>query len=224
MTAKDQTYRIPGGRTGVLLIHDTTRSEPDLYSIINDLARAGATILCPVLTSQSGALNACEEALNELHTTCETVIVVGISASAILGVTLAAKHPGKVDGLVLFAPLICPENARTPWYASFLTRLPSREIRGLVKAINQPTLIIQHRAAFDASFQNAAYLQHNLSGTVDLVVLDSAHQTGLIIERKLNFIDRVARKIIKPAQQVAPQSAPANARRSWLPSLQPAAA
>jgi hypothetical protein len=225
MTANDQAYRIPGSRTGILLIHAPTRSPSELYAIANGLARTGSTILCPRLTSQSGALNACEAALNELLTTCDAVIVVGASTSATLGLELAAKHPGKVAGLVLLAPVISPESGRTPWVASFLTCLPSRNLRTLVKAINQPTLIIQDRSGGDMSFHNAAYLQHNLSGTVDVAVLDGTRQNDLLIERNLNFIDRVARKLIKPAQQVPPQQTPAKARWwSWLPSLQPVAA
>jgi hypothetical protein len=223
MTANDQTYRIPGSSTGVLLIHGLAKSPSDLHLITNGLARTGSTVRCPRLPSQSGALNACEAALNDLHATCDTVIVVGTSTSATLGLELAAKYPGKVAGLVLLAPVISPESGRPPWVASLLTRLPSREFRSLVKAINQPTLIIQDRSGGDMSFHNAAYLQHNLSGTVDVVVLDGTHQNDLLVERNLNFIDRVARKLIKPAQQVPPPTL-AKARWSWLPSLQPAAA
>ncbi len=224
MTANDETYRIAGNRTGVLLISDFGASPSNLHDIANGLARAGSTIVCPRLTNQSGALTACEAALNELRARCDTVIVVGLSASTNLSLMLAAKHPGKVDGVALLAPVISRENGRIPWYGSIFARRPSSEFRHLVTAINQPAFVIQHRTGNDADFDTAAYLQNNLASTVEVAVLDMTHQNDLIIERTLSFIDRAARKIIKPAQQVASLRAPAIASLSWLPSLQPSAA
>ncbi len=224
MTANDQTHRIVGNRTGVLVIGEIGASPPNLHDIANGLARTGSTIVCPRLTNQSVALTACEAALNELRARCDTVIVVGLSTSANLSLMLAAGHPGKVDGLALLAPVISRENGRIPCYGSIFARRPSSEFRGLVTAINQPALVIQHRTGNDADFDAAAYLQNNLASTVEVAVVDITHQNDLIIERTLSFIDRVARKIIKPAQQVASLRAPARASFAWIPFLQTAAA
>lgn len=221
MTAHDQTYRSPGGRTGIILIHGIGGSPSDLHDIANGLARAGYTVLCPHLANHSSALSICEAGLNELHASCDTVIAGGFATGARLGLMLAAKHPNKVNGLALLAPAIWPTNA--PWYARPFSPGLSREVRRFLPAINQPALIVHTRNDDEAS-NTTSCLQHNLVGTVEVLVLDTRHQQDLAIERSASFIDRVARKITKPSQAVTPPHTPAKATPSWFPFFQAAAA
>ncbi len=221
MTANDQTYRIPGGRTGIILIHGTGGSPSDLHQIANGLSRAGYTVLCPHLPNHSSALSICEAGLSELHATCDTVIAGGLATGAHLSLMLAAKNPNKVNGLALLAPAVWPTNA--PWYARPFTSGLSREIRRCLPAINQPSLIVHSRNDEKAS-NTTACLQHNLTGTVEVLVLDARHPQDLAIERTADFIDRVARKITKPSQGVTLQLTPAKATPFRFPFFQAAAA
>ena len=82
------------------------------------------------------------------------------------------------------------------------------EHRRLVKAlmaelsgIAQPALIVHPREDDYADLNNAWYLQRNLKGTVDMVVLDDSYhivtvdrQRHVVVERMVAFADRMAAK------------------------------
>ena len=256
MAHMDHTYRIPGGRTGILLIHGPSETTTQMHLIANDLGRAGHTVLCPRLANHCGdeadlkagtsqantwqdRLTDCEAALDELRQSCDTVVVGGLSTGALLSLALATKHPGKVDGLALLAPVI----QQIPWYARLFRAVVSKTIgtlehsdlaeavRSALPDITQPVLIVHPRQDGYAGLHNAWYLQNHLPGTVEMVVLDNSNhmmsvdtQRDVVVDRTVSFIDRVARKIAKPCQKRAPALAPAKSY-AWRPSaLQPVTA
>ncbi|MEQ1652549.1 MAG: alpha/beta fold hydrolase [Hyphomicrobium sp.] len=109
---------IPGGSTGVLLLHSLGGSPLELKFVAQSLARQGHTVYCPVIpgltfgTDVSGMstwrdwYNSAENAFDELKKTCDSVIVGGASAGAVLGLRLAAFRSAETNALMLFAPTL----------------------------------------------------------------------------------------------------------------------
>ena len=109
---------IEGGSTGVLLLHSLGGSPLELKFIAHALSRQGYTVYCPVVpgltfnTDVSGMstwrdwYEAVENALDELKSMCDTVLVGGASAGAVLALRLAAYRSADVASLILFAPTL----------------------------------------------------------------------------------------------------------------------
>lgn len=109
---------IPGGSTGVLLLHSLGGSPLELKFVAQSLARQGHTVYCPVIpgltfgTDVSGMstwrdwYDAVDHAFNDLKKTCDTVIVGGASAGAVLALRLAAFRSEETSALMLFAPTL----------------------------------------------------------------------------------------------------------------------
>ncbi len=265
----ETTYRIKGGRVGVLLIHGLCGTPTEMRFMAHGLARAGYTVHCPLLAGHGGSVEdikattwhdwmcSAEVALDELRTECDVVVCGGLSTGAVLSLMLAAEHPDKVQGTVLLAPTLWLNGWLIPWYArlfklvtnTFLANLisfPDLEPHGIkdtrirefirnalfsgdssvaglpatpggavlehrrlvnalkkkVAGIRQPALIVHPRDDDYADLDNAWYLQRNLKGLVDMVVLDDSYhivtvdrQRHVVVERTLGFVDRLAAKL-----------------------------
>ncbi|MGZ5914909.1 MAG: alpha/beta hydrolase, partial [Hyphomicrobium sp.] len=121
--AKDTTVRFPGGKTGILLLHGLCGTPAEVRFVAMGLARAGYTVHTPQLAGH-GAENggrwqdwymSAREALIEIRKECDTVIVGGLCMGAILGLHLAARNPGKVQGVSLFSPTLWINGWAMPW-------------------------------------------------------------------------------------------------------------
>ena len=129
MSVTDRSYKFDGGRTGVLLIHGLGGTPIEMRYVALGLARAGYTVHVPQLAAHCGTEEqlrnsrwqdwywSVEAALDELKKSCDTVIVGGLSAGAVLGLHLAANRPSDVQGLALYAPTIWLNGWSVPWYA-----------------------------------------------------------------------------------------------------------
>ena len=80
----------------------------------------------------------------------------------------------------------------------------------VVSTIRQPTLILHPREDDYAALSNLSYLQRNLAGMVDTIVLDDSYhivtidqQRHVVVERTTTFIDRIGRQISAAAQKTA---------------------
>lgn len=112
------SFYIPGGSTGVLLLHSLGGSPLELKFIAQSLARQGHTVYCPVVpgltfgTDVSGMstwrdwYNSAEAAFDDLRQSCDTVIVGGASAGSVLALRLAAFRASEASGLLLYAPTL----------------------------------------------------------------------------------------------------------------------
>lgn len=281
MAAKDHSYRIPGGRTGVLLIHGLCGTPTEMRYVANGLARDGYTVLCPQLaghcstneelkaTTWQDWFASAEAGLIELSKTCDKVIVGGLSTGALLALMLAATHPDKVSGLTLYSPTIWLNGKKVPWTMRIARRclafravakhfdLPSpqnygikdarllkfiqasaakdgaapipsttpglaalqrrwlaKKVVGLLGQIDQPTLIIHPREDCLADISNAFYLQRNLAGSTELVVLDDSYhlitvdrQRQLVVDATARFAAAIA-TALKPAHTPKPDTRP----------------
>jgi carboxylesterase len=130
MTIADHSIVYPGNRTGFLLIHGLGGTPVEMRFVARGIAQAGYTVHCPQLAGHcgtyedlrlttwtewyAGVLNAYEK----LKADCDTVIVGGLSAGAILALRLAANHPDGVAGTVLLAPTLKLDGWGVPWYAT----------------------------------------------------------------------------------------------------------
>jgi len=92
-----------------------------------------------------------------------------------------------------------PLPVASPAGAVLERRRLAKVVMGRLQAIRQPALIVHAREDDYAGLDNAAYLQRQLSGRVDLTVLDDSYhmvtvdrQRDVVIERTLAFTGRVA--------------------------------
>lgn len=109
---------IPGGSTGVMLVHSLGGSPLELKFVAQSLARQGHTVYCPVvpgltfgtdvscMSTWRDWYDAVEAAFEQMKKVCETVIVGGASAGSILSLRLAAHRHDEVAGLMLYAPTL----------------------------------------------------------------------------------------------------------------------
>ncbi|MFM9846970.1 MAG: alpha/beta hydrolase [Hyphomicrobiaceae bacterium] len=269
MSVKDHSYRVAGGRVGVLLLHGLCGTPTEMRFVANGLARAGYTVHCPQLAGHCGTEEdiknttwqdwyaSAEAALVEIRKECDIVIVGGLSTGAVLSLLLAANHPDKVQGTALFAPTLWLNGWLIPWRARLFRMVFSKRIanmigfpdlhphgikdqrirdfiqsalfsgdsstaglpntpggavlehRRLVNAtkcrigeIQQPALIVHPREDDYADLDNAWYLQRNLKGMVDMVVLeDSYHivtvdrQRHVVVDRATTFVEMVVKRL-----------------------------
>ncbi len=106
---------LPGGKTGVLLLHDVGGSAAELRSCATAFARLGFTVSCPQLIGLGDAAAAgqgsagmlvseAEQALSRLKSRCDNVVVVGLAFGAMLALELARHNTGAVQAIVLVEP------------------------------------------------------------------------------------------------------------------------
>jgi carboxylesterase len=185
--AKDTTVRFPGGKTGVLLLHGLCGTPAEVRFVAKGLARAGYTVHTPQLAGH-GAENggrwqdwymSAREALIEIRKECDTVIVGGLCMGAILGLHLAARNPGKVQGVSLFSPTLWINGwampwtmrlfklVRSRWFANFISfpdsdslGIKCPRVRSFVKTAldirrlrprRAGTMVLEHRRMVDAA-------------------------------------------------------------------------
>ena len=122
---------IPGGPVGFLLIPGLGGTPAEMRFLAQGLARAGNTVLCPMLAGHGSSeeeltattwqdwYTSVEAAHDRLKTHCDVVLVGGLSAGAILALHLAEQRPSEIDGMTLFSPTLWPNGWAIPWYFEF---------------------------------------------------------------------------------------------------------
>ncbi|MFN3869288.1 MAG: alpha/beta hydrolase [Hyphomicrobiaceae bacterium] len=132
------TYRIEGGRTGVLLMHSLGGTPVELRFLAQSLGRAGFSVVCPFVPGMTAGTDVSgmstwedwyagvEKAYEELEKSCDSIIVGGLSAGAVMALHLAAKRPEKIRGLMLLAPTLWPNGWAIPWYFNFFRLVQDR--------------------------------------------------------------------------------------------------
>jgi carboxylesterase len=208
----DTTYRIAGGRTGVLLIHGLCGTPAEMRFVAMGLARAGYTVHCPTLAGHGGSRQdivgttwqdwyaSAEKALDELRLECDTVIVGGLCLGSIIGLHLAANHPAKVQGLAMFSPTLWTNGWAMPWYSKLFSLVRTRAIANLMQFPDAKSLGIKCprvrefvRAALAASdgsqlgtvgTPGAMVLEHRRMVAAAKKLLGKVHQPTLIVHSR----------------------------------------
>lgn len=106
-----------GAKTAVLLVHGFTGSPWEVRPLGEGLAARGYHVHAPLLPGHGSTpeamlwvtwrewLAAAEDALAALSR-FERVVVSGLSMGGLLGVLLAARHPSRIHGMALMAPVV----------------------------------------------------------------------------------------------------------------------
>lgn len=155
MTAANTTFKVAGGKVGVLLIHGLCGTPAEVRYVAMGLGRAGYTVHCPQLAGHGGSradvlktgwkdwYRSAEGALEELRKECDTVIVGGLCLGSILGLHLAMNHPEKVQGVALFAPTLWINGWAMPWYTKLFNLVHFRWIANMMQFPDAETLGIK---------------------------------------------------------------------------------
>lgn len=113
-----EPFAADGGRIGVLLSHGFTGSPASMAPWAKHLAGLGHTVRVPRLPGHGTTwkdmngkrwqdwYGEVDSTLTELRTTCDHVVVTGLSMGGCLALRLAELRPGDVDALVLVNPAI----------------------------------------------------------------------------------------------------------------------
>jgi carboxylesterase len=85
--------------------------------------------------------------------------------------------------------------------------------RSALKTVSQPTLIVHTREDCCAGLDSAGYLQRNLRGLVDMVVLGGGAQAARLDGRR----DLIVEKAVAFAETVANRASAASGRQAGAP-------
>jgi carboxylesterase len=120
-------FRHPATRgTGFLLVHGLAGTPTEVRFIAANLSRAGFPVECPLLyghgrgraeldaSSWQGWYASIAAAHDRLASTCDRIVVGGISAGALLALHHALEQRAAVAGIVLYAPTLWPNGWAIP--------------------------------------------------------------------------------------------------------------
>lgn len=108
-------FDLPGGPTGILLLHGFTGAPPEMRLVGDYFHRAGFTVSAPLLPGHGrtvAEMNRCkwtdwtahvEQSYRALRALCERVFVAGLSMGSLLALHLAAQHPD-LPGVIAYSP------------------------------------------------------------------------------------------------------------------------
>lgn len=133
---KPSDYQLPGGRSGVLLIHGLTGTPTEMRFVAKGLNRNGFTVHAMQLAGHCGDeddllatgwhdwyRSVCEAA-DRLRTEVDHMFVAGLSMGALLALKLAADRPDQVDGLGLYGTTFVYDGWTIPWISRLSFMLP----------------------------------------------------------------------------------------------------
>lgn len=139
----DTSFKIKGGKVGILLLHRLCGTPVEMRFVANGLAKAGYTVSCPQLAGHCGSdadvkasswhdwYRSAQNALDDLAKDCDVVIAGGLSTGAVLALMLAAKNPHKVQATSLLAPTLWLNGWMIPWYARLFPLVRHRWLASL---------------------------------------------------------------------------------------------
>lgn len=197
---------IPGGKTGILLLHDVGGAATDVRALATMFVRAGYTVGCPQLTglghskaTETGGAGKlvmeAEQALARIKERCDGVVVVGIGYSAMLALELARHRASSVQTAVLVEPKV--------WLHSLPVRLPAdlsgrisqfwmaAAVAAVHRAIRSVREMLPQAGIFGPSAEKSSeFSEATLQGIGKL--LDSVHSALPAIKQPVLVIHRQA--------------------------------
>ena len=133
---KRSDYQLPGGRSGVLLIHGLTGTPTEMRFVAKGLNRNGFTVHAMQLAGHCGDeadllktgwrdwyQSVCRAA-DRLRSEVDHMFVAGLSMGALLALKLAADRPDQVDGLGLYGTTFFYDGWTIPWIGRLSFMLP----------------------------------------------------------------------------------------------------
>ena len=133
---KTVDYQMPGGRSGVLLIHGLTGTPNEMRFVAKGLNRNGFTVHGMQLAGHCGSeedllktgwhdwYRSVWEAADRLRGEVDHMFVAGLSMGSLLALKLAADRPEDVDGLGLYGTTFVYDGWTIPWIGKLSFLLP----------------------------------------------------------------------------------------------------
>jgi carboxylesterase len=133
---KQTDFYLPGGRSGVLLIHGLTGTPTEMRLVGKGLNRAGFTVYGMQLAGHCGDeqdllktgwhdwYRSVGLAADRLRKDVDHMFVAGLSMGALLALKLAADRPEQVDGLGLYGTTFVYDGWTIPWISKLSFLLP----------------------------------------------------------------------------------------------------
>lgn len=133
---KPVDYQMPGGRSGVLLIHGLTGTPNEMRFVAKGLNRNGFTVHGMQLAGHCGSeedllktgwhdwYRSVWEAADRLRSEVDHMFVAGLSMGSLLALKLAADRPEDVDGLGLYGTTFVYDGWTIPWIGKLSFLLP----------------------------------------------------------------------------------------------------
>lgn len=130
------SFTYEGGDRGILLIHGLTGTPSEMRFIGKALHKEGFTVFCPTLaghcqteaellkTNWHDWYASVEHAYQKLRSQVREVYVAGLSMGALMALHLAAKHPGKLQGVALYSITLTYDGWSIPRTRILLPLLP----------------------------------------------------------------------------------------------------
>lgn len=150
MAIIDRSSYLAGSKTGILLIHGLGGTPVEMRYVAQGLNRAGYTVYSCQLTGHCGTTQDLIEAkwqdwtadvvkaLDKLKH-CSKIFVGGLSAGSLLALYLAEQFPDKIEGTLLYSPILIINGWSMPWYMRFLHYLrPSMQFMEVMMNERQP--------------------------------------------------------------------------------------
>jgi len=220
---KDFSYYVRGSKVGVLLIHGLCGTPTEMRFVANGIARTGATVHCPQLAGHCGSeedikattwqdwYRSAEQALMQMRTECDTVIVGGLSTGAVLALLLAARHPKDVQGTLLLAPVFWLNGWLIPWRVRLFNLVPYRWVANLFQFPDLEPHGIKDDRIRDF-IRNALF-----SGDSSTAGLPATPGCAVLEHRRLvNVVKRELKNVEQPALIVHPREDDyADLNNSW---------
>lgn len=115
---------IQGGPVGVLVLHGFTGNPSSVRPLVDAMAAAGHTVLCPLLPGHGTTIEdmlpttwdewsaAAEAAFEDLASRTERQVVAGLSMGGSLTCWLATRHP-EISGIICVNPAVAPHPEMT---------------------------------------------------------------------------------------------------------------
>ncbi len=133
---KSNDFYLPGGRSGVLMIHGLTGTPTEMRLVGKGLHRNGFTVYGMQLAGHCGDeadllrtgwhdwYRSVREAADKISRDVDHLFVTGLSMGALLALKLAADHPDQVDGLGLYGTTFFYDGWTIPWIGKLSFMLP----------------------------------------------------------------------------------------------------
>jgi carboxylesterase len=169
---------MPGGKAGVLLLHDLGAPACELRPLADHFNEAGFTVALPQIAAGAGAgpvrmtgsalIGEAETALARLKDRCTDVLIAGVSYGGMLGLEIARQHSSAVQAVVLVEPRAwlpgvafpfrdrLSVHVRQAWLADLAARFKELARRGEPIAA-QPLMGLASSRAFSPSVEGTLF-------------------------------------------------------------------
>lgn len=238
-----QSIFLEGNRTGVLLFHGYTASPIEVEQLAQFLHRSQYTISAPLLPGHGTTpkdLNqktwrdwtkAAVKGLDELSARCDTIVVGGESAGALLALYLAERHSEKIKGILCYSPAIKVKNIAysglaslftpykikknmkddlLPWQgykvfpmkANFQLFLLQCEVKYQLSKISQPIVIFQGKFDHTIEPESSLEVYESISSNQKTIIMMEESGHCVLLDKEFEKVNSMSLNFIQQATYI----------------------